>query len=84
MQKRFVKVLFDQRGTSRRNRGTGETLRAAGQSAMGKRQETLESSTMDGCGARNKTLAKTLRNENFCKMTTNCIDLNMYIVGAGA
>ena len=51
---------------------------------MGKQQETLESSATDGCGARNETLARTLRKENFCKMTIKCIDLNIYIVGAGA
>ena len=51
---------------------------------MGKRQETLESDTTDGCGPRKVTLAKPLRNENFCKMTTKRIDLNIHIVGAGA
>ena len=90
MQKRSVKGLLDQRGTSRRNKGNGEPSKAAGnwrwqaEGNSGKWCDGKRQDSLDGCGARRKTLAKTLRNVNFCKLSIKRIDLNIHIVGAGA
>ena len=90
MQKRSVKVLLDQRGTSRRNKGNREPSKAAGnrrwqaagnsgKSCDGKRQETL-----DGWRSKRNTSENSTQRKQFCKLTTEHINLNIYIVGAGA
>ena len=88
LQKRSVEVLFDQRGTSRHNKGNRKRGVCARRETPGSWATASGRNSEGYCRLENFYATKFIENfyatKSFCKLTTERIDQNIYIIGAGA